>query len=120
MLVAERNAKSSRADQAQRGDFRVLDPLDVSGLRGDLGFVSYQAAAFDEPRPRAHRRAHVKSETLSRISDLADLGRFRLSWSHYALLVRTDPGTPEYSTNRGAACLVMRQQIEERRKALNR
>jgi predicted nuclease of restriction endonuclease-like (RecB) superfamily len=31
-----------------------------------------------------------KSETLSRISDLPELaGRFRLSWSHYVLLVRT-------------------------------
>jgi hypothetical protein len=33
--------------------------------------------------------ASRRSEMLSRISDPAELaGRFRLSWSHYALLVR--------------------------------
>ncbi len=36
------------ADQARRGDFVYLDPPYVNGLRGDQGFVSYQANGFGE------------------------------------------------------------------------
>jgi predicted nuclease of restriction endonuclease-like (RecB) superfamily len=52
-------------------------------------FLAYPLAAISETASRKSL-ATRKSETLSRISDLAELaGRFRLSWSHYVLLVRT-------------------------------
>ncbi|MGH9884698.1 MAG: DUF1016 N-terminal domain-containing protein [bacterium] len=62
-----------------------------------------------------------RSETLSRVSGLADsAGRFQLSWSHYALLVRThsEHARVFYETEalRGGW---MRRQIEGRRRARN-
>jgi predicted nuclease of restriction endonuclease-like (RecB) superfamily len=52
-------------------------------------FLAYPATEISETTSRKSL-ATRKSETLARISGLAELaGRFRLSWSHYVLLVRT-------------------------------
>jgi hypothetical protein len=63
-----------------------------------------------------------KSETLSRISDLAYVaGRLRLSWSHHALLVRTRSEHPRvFHETMGLRGRWTRWQIEGRRKARNR
>jgi hypothetical protein len=58
--------------------------------------------------PTAERVAQPmrKSETLSGISDLADLGRFSALVVPLRVAGAHGSGPPEYSTNRGAACLV--------------
>lgn len=52
-------------------------------------FLAYRPTAISETRSRKSSGT-LKSETPSRESGLTELaGRFRLSWSHYVLLVRT-------------------------------
>jgi hypothetical protein len=101
----------------RRGDLVYLDPPDVSGLRGDQGFVSHQADAFDEAPTRS--ASHSPCENPRRCLGFLispTWAVFRLSWSHYALLVRTDPGRPSILRTEALRAWWMRRQIEERRK----
>ena len=82
-------------------------------------FLAYPAEEISETTSRKSLATRI-SETLSRISDLADLGRFRPSWSNTRCWCAPDPGASEYSTNERCLARCTRRQIEERRKALNR